>query len=69
MNNMQVLESLSKILDKIHFAMDEVEDVVDNEIPKMKAESYLLSAEISVMELMDQLDNDAYTSGSKSGAV
>lgn len=66
---MYVLESLSKILDKIYNAMDEVDDVVDNDIPKSKAESYLIMAAMEVDALMDELDTEAYNDGTKSGAV
>lgn len=69
MNKVQVMESLSQILNKIYNAMDEVGDVEDNEIPKSKAEKYLIEAAMDVDTLIDQLDNDTYIEGQRSGAV
>ncbi len=69
MNKLQVMESLSKILNKIHFAMEEIDDVVDNDLPKSAAQKYLINASMQVTELMDKLNDDVYLEGTKSGAV
>lgn len=69
MTNMQVMERLSKILTKVYNAIDEVEDVVDNEQPKNNAKHYLLSAAMDIDNLSELLDNEAHIQGEKSGAV
>lgn len=69
MTNVQVMERLSKILTKVYNAMDEVEDIADNEIQKENAKSYLLSAAMDLDNLGELLDNEAHINGEKSGAV
>ena len=69
MNKLQTMETLSKILNNIYNAMDEVGDIADNDLPKSKAESYLILAAMEVDDLMDKLNDDAHLDGTKSGAI
>ena len=69
MNNMQVMETLSKVLDKLYNALDEIDDIVDNEIPKQRAEAFLAQAALEIDYVIDELDNQAVIDGTKSGAI
>lgn len=69
MTSAQILYSLSQIIDKLHNAMDEIEDVVDNDIPKVRAQNYLLQAEMQITDVIDEFEVMAIHDGSRSGAV
>lgn len=69
MNKLQVLELLSRSVDKLHNAMDEIEDIEDNELPKHKAFHYLLEVEMELNSIIDDLETLAVLDGTRSGAV
>jgi hypothetical protein len=69
MNNIQILETLSRIIDKLHNAMDEIEDIADNEIPKSKAQHYLFEAEMEINGVIDEFETIVIINGNRSGAV
>lgn len=75
MKNIQIMETLSSIIDKVYAGMDHVDDmvVVDGDLHSQKckddAERQLLSAAMQLDDLFGKLENEAYHSGEKSGAV
>jgi len=69
MNKMQLLETLSGIVNKLHNAMDEIGEIEDNEFPKHAAMHYLVEAEMDIATVMDDLETLAVLDGTKSGAV
>lgn len=56
MNKMELLESISRIIDCLHNAMDEIEEIEDNIIPKERAQTYITHAEVRLTGLMDDVD-------------
>lgn len=64
-----MIEILNGILTQLHNAMDEIDDVADNEAPKSKALKYMIDAEMTVNNLMDDIETEAIIDGTKSGAV
>ena len=69
MNKMQILETLNGIVYTLQNAMDEIDDIADNDIPKSRAQHYLIDAEMSINSLIDDIDDQAIIDGTKSGAV
>lgn len=69
MNNIQVMETLHKILNDLHYALDELDDVQGNEVAKTKTETIIFNASIALDHLIDDLDDEAHLDGTKSGAV
>lgn len=69
MNSMQVLESLSRVVDRLQSAIDEIEDINDNEIPKSRVQHYLFEAEMEINDIMDEFEMLSRDDGSRSGAV
>lgn len=69
MNNLQILQALNRIIDKLHNGMDELDDIADNEIPKAKALHYIMEAEMELYGVIDEFEDMTINDGSRSGAV
>lgn len=69
MGKMEMIDSLSRIVNKLHNAMDEIGEIEDNEFPKHAALHYVVEAEMEIHNLIDEIDMMASLDGTKSGAV
>lgn len=69
MNKVQQLELLNKIVNSLHNAMDEVDDIKDNELPKSAAMHYMMNIEMALNGLIDEIDSEIMIEGHRSGAV
>lgn len=69
MNNHQFLESLSRVVTSLQNAMDELDDISDNDIPKQTSLQYLLRAEMEINNIIDELEIATILDGTRSGAV
>lgn len=75
MKNVQIMETLSSIIDKVYAGMEQVDEmaVEDGDLhsqnAKDAAERHLLATAMQLDDLFGKLENEAYHSGEKSGAV
>lgn len=69
MTTMQTLELLSRIQTALHNALDEVDDIQDNDVAKEQAIKYLMEVEGNLFHVIDVLEEKVITEGLKSGAV
>lgn len=68
MTNIQIMETLNKVLNDLYNTLDELDDIEGNETVKIKTEGMILNASMVIDQLIDDLDNQAHIEGMKSGA-
>lgn len=69
MTNLELLEALSRVVTGLHNAMDEINDIPENEIIKKNAMQYMIHTEMEVNHIIDEFEASAITEGTRSGAV